>query len=76
MALLQLPGGVEAVIRVRGEETGGAFTMLTDTAPPGWRLPAHSHRAESETLHVTAGRLRMTVDGVACELGRGWEFGP
>ncbi len=71
MARLRLPGGVEAVIRVRGEETGGAFTLLTDTAPPGWRLPPHSHRAESETIHVTAGRLWMTVDDVECELGPG-----
>ena len=59
------------VIRVRGEETAGAFTMLTDSAPPQWSLPPHSHRTESETIHVTAGRLWMTVGGASCELGPG-----
>ena len=71
MAPLQLPGGVEMVIRVRGEETAGAFTLLTDCAPPGWSLPPHSHRAESETIHITAGRLRMTIGAVERELGPG-----
>ena len=71
MALLRLPGGVEAVIRVRGDETAGAFTLLTDVAPPGWRLPPHAHRAESETIHVTSGRLWMIIGGVERELGPG-----
>ena len=71
MDRLQLPGGVEAVVRVRGAETGGAFTMLTDTVPPGWTLPPHRHRNESETIHVTAGRLGMTIDGTSLMLGPG-----
>ncbi len=71
MQPLRLPGGVEVVVWVRGEETGGALTMLTDSAPPGWRLPPHSHRNESETIHVTAGRLLMTIDGESHELGAG-----
>jgi quercetin dioxygenase-like cupin family protein len=69
--VLQLPGGVEAVIRVRGEETGGAFTLLTDTAPPGWLLPPHRHGGAAETICVTGGRLWMTVDGERLELGPG-----
>ena len=68
---LELPGGVRAVIQVRGEQTAGAFTMLTDSAPPGWSLPPHRHRRESETIHVTAGRLWMTVRDQPCELGPG-----
>jgi quercetin dioxygenase-like cupin family protein len=71
MEALQLPGGVEAVVWLRGEDTGGALTMLTDAAPPGWRLPPHRHGRESETIHVTAGRLWMTVDGERIELGPG-----
>jgi quercetin dioxygenase-like cupin family protein len=71
MAPLQLPGGVEMVIRVRGEDTADAFTLLTDRAPPGWSLPPHAHRAESETVHVTSGRLWMTIGGVQRELGPG-----
>ena len=71
MAPLQLPGGVEMVIRVRGEQTAGAFTLLTDSAPPGWRLPPHAHGGESETVHVTSGRLWMTIGDVERELGPG-----
>jgi len=68
---LELPGGVSAVIRIRGEQTGGAFTMLTDSAPPGWSLPPHRHGRESETIHVTAGRLWMTVGAESHDLGPG-----
>lgn len=59
------------MIRVRGDETAGAFTLLTDVAPPGWSLPPHAHRAESETIHITAGRLWMRIGEVERELGPG-----
>ncbi len=71
MERLSLPGGVETVIAVRGADTGGAFTLLTDKAPPGWQLPPHRHPAASETIHVTAGRLWMTVGTEPHELEPG-----
>lgn len=71
MQRLWLPGGVEAVVWLRAEETGGLFTMLTDSAPPGWHLPPHRHRNESETIHVTAGRLWMAIDGERQQMGPG-----
>ncbi len=71
MRSLLLPGGVEAVVWVRGEDSGGTLTMLTDSAPPGWRLPLHRHRRESETIHITAGRSFMVIDGERCELAAG-----
>lgn len=62
---LTLPGGVRAVVQVRGQDTSDAMTVMTDQAPAGWRLPPHRHRAESETIHVTSGRLWMVIDGQA-----------
>lgn len=67
---LRLPGGVDAVIQVRGSETAGAFMMLLDRAPTGWLLPPHRHDV-SETIHVTSGRLWMEIDGERRDLGAG-----
>ena len=62
-APLQLPGGVEARIRVTGAESDGSFVLLTDVAPPGWSLPPHRHANESETIHITSGAMWLDVDG-------------
>ncbi len=70
-ASLHLPGGVRARIHVTGDDTGGAFTLLTDVGPPGWSLPPHRHARESETIHVTAGALWMEVDGERRDLTPG-----
>jgi quercetin dioxygenase-like cupin family protein len=69
--MLQLPGGVTARIHVTGADTGGAFVMVTDSAPPGWALPPHRHTRESETIHVTAGALWLDVAGDRRVLGPG-----
>ena len=68
---LRLPGGVEARIHVTGADSGGAFVLLTDTAPPGWSLPPHRHANESETIHITRGALWLEVEGVRRELRAG-----
>jgi len=60
---LYLPGGVRAEIRLTGEDTGGAFCLLVDEAPPGWELPPHRHAAESETIHVVAGTMWLSIEG-------------
>lgn len=69
--LLRFPGGVEARIHVTGGESGGAFALLTDVAPPGWRLPPHRHANESETIHITRGALWLEVEGIRSELRAG-----
>lgn len=69
--VLHLPGGVEMRVQVDGEQSGGAFVLLTDVVPPGWSLPAHRHANESETIHITAGRLWLEVDGERHELAAG-----
>jgi quercetin dioxygenase-like cupin family protein len=69
--VLKLPGGVTARIHVTGTDSGGAFTLLTDEAPPGWSLPPHRHANESETIHVISGALWLDVEGERRELGAG-----
>jgi quercetin dioxygenase-like cupin family protein len=68
MTVLRLPGGVEARVHVSGRQSGGAFTLVTDIAPPGWSLPPHRHARESETIHITAGALWLEVEGRRREL--------
>lgn len=59
---------MEARVHVTGAQSGGAFTLITDTAPPGWSLPPHRHARESETIHVTAGALWLDIEGKRREL--------
>lgn len=70
-AVLDLPGGVSAQVHVSGDDSGGAFTLLTDVAPPGWSLPPHRHAHESETIHITAGGLWIEIDGERREVTAG-----
>jgi quercetin dioxygenase-like cupin family protein len=58
-----MPGGVRTEVHLTRADTGGAFCLLADEPPPGWSLPPHRHRNESETIHVIAGTFEMTVDG-------------
>lgn len=67
---LELPGGVSAIVHVVGEQTAGAFALISDVAPPGWALPAHRHDV-SETIYVTAGRMWVDVDGRRAKLAAG-----
>lgn len=67
---LLLPGGVEATVQVRGDQTSGSFTLITDVAPAGWSLPPHRHEV-SETILVTKGRLWMEFEGRREERGAG-----
>jgi len=69
--MLRLPGGVEATIAVTGAEADGRFTLITDVAPPGWRLPPHRHLDASETITIVAGALWFEVDGRRLELRAG-----
>lgn len=57
-----MPGGVRSEIHLSGEDTGGAFCLLRDVLPVGWRLPAHRHPAAAETIHVLAGELGVATD--------------
>lgn len=66
-----MPGGVRTEIHLATEDTEGAFCLLVDHPPPGWSLPAHRHRNESETIHVLDGEFEMEIDGTSMHVSAG-----
>ena len=69
-ALLRRPGEGEAVsapagrliYKARGEETGGAVTVLETVAGPGEGPPLHVHVNDDEFIYVLEGRLRFQLE--------------
>jgi quercetin dioxygenase-like cupin family protein len=66
-----MPGRLRTEIHLRGEDTGGAFCLLADEPPPGWSLPPHRHRNESETIHIVEGEFELDIAGERLLLGPG-----
>lgn len=66
-----MPGGVRTEIHCVGKDTGDAFCLVVDHPPPGWSLPAHRHRNESETIYIVEGSFTMEVDGTRSHLSAG-----
>src|SRR5947209_5925815 len=66
-----MPGRVRTDMHLGADETGGAFCLLVDHPPAGWRLPPHLHRGTAETIHVLEGQFEMSVDGRPCRLSAG-----
>lgn len=70
-AVLRLPAsrpvlrafGEEVAIHLAGEDTGGRYTMWTETTPPGGGPPPHVHAREDEWFHVLEGRVAFFADG-------------
>jgi len=50
--------GCLATLKATGARTGGAFTMVEFTHPPGFATPQHMHHAEDEAFYVLAGAMR------------------
>jgi len=69
--MVWMPGQVRTEVHLGAEETDGAFCLLVDHPPAGWRLPAHLHRGIAETIHVLDGQFEMTVDGQSYGLSAG-----
>ena len=64
--------GVRIRFLVSGEETGGAWSLLEYTAPPGLAGPApHHHARTTELFYVLEGRLTLEVEGEVRTLGAG-----
>jgi quercetin dioxygenase-like cupin family protein len=66
-----MPGDVRTEVHLTGEQSGGALCLIVDEPPAGWALPPHSHRNESETIHVLEGRFELTIAGDLSVLGPG-----
>lgn len=65
------PGEGEAVwllgdtytLKVAGDQTGGAFTLLEAVVPVGGGPPPHVHHVEDEVFVILEGELLITVAG-------------
>jgi quercetin dioxygenase-like cupin family protein len=53
--------GDNMLIRLTGEDTGGAFTLLEQTNVPGFGIPMHVHKNEDELFHIIEGSIAFTV---------------
>lgn len=60
---LTLMGGQISLIRARGLDTGGLFSVLETRTPEGGGPPAHIHEREDETFFVLDGEIAFTVGG-------------
>ena len=63
--------GDQQWIKLRGEDTRGAFAMTEQQNQPGTSIPTHMHTREDETFYLPEGKVQFTVDGsdVVAELG-------
>jgi quercetin dioxygenase-like cupin family protein len=65
-------GASEVVIKVTGNDTGGAFFFAEVALEAGFPgPPPHFHERLHETLYVLEGRLTIAVDGREDRLGPG-----
>jgi mannose-6-phosphate isomerase-like protein (cupin superfamily) len=55
--------GTENLLRLTGAETGGKYTVVEITCPPGAGIPLHVHVREDEVFHVLEGVFEFTIDG-------------
>lgn len=55
--------GDEVVVHLGGAETGGKYTLFTDTTAPGGGPPPHYHTQEDETFYVLAGQVSYFANG-------------
>ena len=64
--------GDQQWIKLRGEDTNGAFAMVEQQNQPGTSIPTHMHTREDETFYLAEGKVQFTVDGsdVVAEPGR------
>ncbi len=60
--------GDEFRFHLTGEDTGGRFTMWTETIPPGGGPPPHYHLNDEEWFYPIEGRVEFFHDGAWSEV--------
>lgn len=63
--------GSLVLVRLTGEETGGAYSLLEQHGDPGFETPYHVHHDEREVFYVTDGTIRVFTEDGAFEATRG-----
>src|SRR5262245_37631178 len=61
------PGGDRYVTKLRGDETGGVFSMTEITVAPGAGPPLHRHTREDEVFLVLEGVVSFRLENPAIE---------
>jgi quercetin dioxygenase-like cupin family protein len=59
------------IVLATSESTGGAFSLVHHTAPPGHATPYHLHHVEDEAFFVLDGEFTFVCDGKKTILGPG-----
>jgi quercetin dioxygenase-like cupin family protein len=60
-------------VKVAGDETGGALTLMEMTIPKGWGPPPHTHPG-AETVYVVEGSVLYHIGDETIEGGPGSAF--
>ncbi len=69
--------GMLAEVKASAADTGGRYTLVEITAPPGLQSPLHVHHREDEGFYVLDGTVTILVGERTVELGPGQHaFGP
>lgn len=55
--------GEEIRILVSSRDTGGAYAVTEEVAPPGADIPLHVHENTDEIFHILEGELEMACGG-------------
>lgn len=63
--------GTLVTLKATSAETGGAFTLLEQLAPPGFGPPLHVHHVEDEAFYVLEGHATFFCAGEELALGPG-----
>lgn len=73
---LRLPGSFEVVVKVRGEQTGGAMAVIEEMLSPGSFISLHTH-SNDVWVHVLEGEIGAMVGGATEHAGAGsWILKP
>jgi len=72
----RLPGSFEVVVKVRGEDTGGALAVIEETVPPGAFITPHTHENDV-WVHVLSGEVGVLVgDSIGTASAGAWALKP
>src|ERR1700674_4071280 len=58
-------------LKAGGKETGGAFGLIEQVLPAGFRPPPHVHTREDEGFYIIEGRLAFSCGDRRLEAGPG-----
>jgi mannose-6-phosphate isomerase-like protein (cupin superfamily) len=69
--------GMLAEVKASAADTGGLYTLVEMTAPPGLQTPLHVHHVEDEGFYVLEGSITVQVGEESIEVPAGRHaFGP